>query len=157
MGHVAPFEFQSSYQPAPGMDQFLAGTPGVLGMSAMDAALDLWHDISLDQVFIKSQALTAYFVHLVEQSEALSPLSVIKPPARGSQVSLRHKDAFAISQALIEDGIICDFRAPDIVRFGFAPLYTRFQDVAATISQLEQILSSARYQNPKYQVTGKVT
>ena len=157
MGHAAPFEFQPAYQPAPGMDQFLVGTPGILGMSAMDAALDLWQDISLDQVFGKSQALTAYFIQLVEQSEALGSLSVIKPASRGSQVSLTHEDAFAISQALIDAGIICDFRTPNIIRFGFAPLYTRFQDVVTTITRLEEILINAHYQNPKYQVAGKVT
>jgi kynureninase len=157
MGHKSPFEFNPSYTPAPGMDQFLAGTPGILSMSALDAALDIWKDVELELVFKKSQLLTAYFIEGIEQSDHLVDLSVIKPSNRGSQVSLTHEAAFPISQALIEAGIICDFRAPNLIRFGFAPLYNRFQDVAKTVSILEEIMSSKRYAAAQYQVGGKVT
>lgn len=157
MGHKSPFDFNHTYEPAPGMDQYLAGTPGILGMSALDAALDIWSGLELDRLFEKSQNLTAYFIALIEQSSRLSGLSLIKPSSRGSQVSLTHEAAFPISQALIEAGIICDFRAPNLIRFGFAPLYTRFQDVATTVAQLEKILSTEQYLHAKYQFSGKVT
>lgn len=157
MGHKSPFDFSPTYQPAAGMDHFLAGTPGILGMSALDAALDIWQDLRLELVFKKSQVLTAYFVDLVEQRVHFPDLSIIKPATRGSQVSLVHDAAFPISQALISEGIICDFRAPNLIRFGFAPLYTRFIDIATTVNKLDSILTSQQYLEPEYQLSGKVT
>jgi kynureninase len=161
MGHSAPFDFNPEYQPAPGIDRFLAGTPGILGMSALDAALDLWREVCLDTVVEKSQHLSRLFIEMVQQSPVLnSPennLEIIHVSARGSQVSLRHPQAFAISQALIDCGIICDFRFPDLVRFGFAPLYIRYQDILTTTESLAEIMSTKRYQQSQFQQPGKVT
>ena len=157
MGHQSPFDFSPHYEPAAGMDHFLAGTPGILGLSALDAALELWAEVPIAEVFEKSQLLTQFFIDLIEQAPELQSLTVIKPGPRGSQVSLSHPDALPISQALIESGLICDFRAPNLIRFGFAPLYTRFQDLATTVSSLVEIMSTHRYQDPQYQHSGKVT
>ncbi|MFT7091463.1 MAG: kynureninase, partial [Candidatus Azotimanducaceae bacterium] len=99
MGHKSPFDFSARYEPAAGMDHFLAGTPGILGLSALDAALELWTEVPIAQVFEKSQRLTQFFIDLVEQAPELQSLKVIKPDARGSQVSLAHPDALPISQA----------------------------------------------------------
>jgi kynureninase len=157
MGHKSPFDFSPQYEPAAGMDHFLAGTPGILGLSALDAALDLWAEVPLAEVFEKSQLLTQFFIDLIEQAPELQSLQVIKPGPRGSQVSLAHSQALPISQALIEAGLICDFRAPNLIRFGFAPLYTRYQDIATTVSKLKEIITSGRYKASQYQLTGKVT
>ena len=157
MGHRAPFEFSPQYEPAPGMDQFLSGTPGILSMSALDAALELWEHIALDAVFEKSQKLTQLFIESVNQAPALNDFNLIKVPVRGSQVSLAHGDAFAISQALIDRGIICDFRAPNLVRFGFSPLYNRYQDILTTVQVLSEIMVSKCFQQAQYQQSGKVT
>jgi kynureninase len=161
MGHSAPFDFNPEYQPAPGIDRFLAGTPGILGMSALDAALDLWREVCLDTVVEKSQHLSRLFIEMVQQSPVLnSPennLEIIHVSARGSQVSLRHPQAFAISQALIDCGIICDFRFPDLVRFGFAPLYIRYQDILTATESLAEIMSTKRYQQSQFQQPGKIT
>jgi len=157
MGHRSPFDFSPQYEPAEGMDQFLAGTPGILGLSALDAALELWEEVHIAEVFKKSQLLTQFFIDLVEQAPELQSLTVIKPGSRGSQVSLAHPAALPICQALIESGLICDFRTPNLIRFGFAPLYTRYQDLTTTVSSLVEIMSSGRYQSSRYQLTGKVT
>ncbi|MFT7244154.1 MAG: kynureninase [Candidatus Azotimanducaceae bacterium] len=157
MGHKSPFDFSPQYEPAAGMDHFLAGTPGILGLSALDAALDLWAEVPLAEVFEKSQLLTQLFIDLIEQAPELQSLQIIKPGPRGSQVSLAHSQALPISQALIEAGLICDFRAPNLIRFGFAPLYTRYQDIATTVSKLKEIITSGRYKASQYQLTGKVT
>ena len=157
MGHKSPFDFSPHYEPAAGMDHFLAGTPGILGLSALDAALDLWAEVPLAEVFEKSQSLTQFFIDLIEEAPELQSLQVIKPGHRGSHVSLAHPQALPISQALIESGLICDFRAPNLIRFGFAPLYTRYQDVATTVLSLIEIITSGRYKAPQYQLTGKVT
>jgi len=161
MGHSAPFDFSPEYQPAPGIDQFLAGTPGILSMSALDAALDLWQDVCLEAVVDKSQHLSRLFIEMIQQSQALNSLKdnleIIQVAARGSQVSLRHPQAFAISQALIDGGIICDFRFPDLVRFGFAPLYIRYQDILTTTESLADIMVSRRYQQSQFQQPEKVT
>lgn len=161
MGHSAPFDFNPEYEPAPGIDRFLSGTPGILGMSALDAALDLWQEVSLDDIIEKSQHLSRLFIQMIQQSEALNSfdntVEIIQPPARGSQVSLKHPQAFAISQALIYSGIICDFRSPDLVRFGFAPLYIRYQDILTTTESLAEIMISKRYLQSQFQQAGKVT
>ena len=157
MGHKSPFDFSPHYEPAAGMDHFLAGTPGILGLSALDAALDLWAEVPLAEVFEKSQSLTQFFIDLIEEAPELQSLQVIKPGHRGSHVSLAHPQALPISQALIESGLICDFRAPNLIRFGFAPLYTRYQDVATTVLSLIEIITSGRYKAPQYRLTGKVT
>lgn len=152
MGHRDPFQFNPTYDPAVGMDHYLTGTQGILGLSALSAALEVWESIKLKDVYKKAQSLTALFIDAIGDD-----FNVIKPEQRGSQVSIAHDRAFPISQALIDEGIICDFRAPNLIRFGFAPLYIRYQDVVTTVEQLNNIVQTRRYEHPKYQITNTVT
>ncbi len=143
MGHQNPFAFSAHYQPANGMNNFLCGTPPVLSMSALDKALDIWADTDIQAVRAKSEQLSELFLQLVGQRSGLSSL-VLKSPVsaaeRGSQLSFGHARAAAIIQALAERQVIGDFREPDVLRFGFAPLYTRYQDIWEAVDCLAQVV-----------------
>lgn len=157
MGHKDPFAFVNEFEPATGIDRLLAGTPNILSLSALDSAMDVFQNLDLRQVFTKAQDLAAFFVDAIEQTSQLMSFTVVSPPARGAQVSLCHDQAFSISQALIAAGVICDFREPNIVRFGFSPLYTRFEDVATAVHRLTEIMDDERYTRPEFEQAGKVT
>jgi kynureninase len=157
MGHKNPFAFVNQYDPAAGVNRLLSGTPNILSLASLDAALDLYQNIELPAVFSKAQALAAFFIEAVKSSETLSDISVIEQANRGAQVSLRHPEAHAIIQALIQDGVIGDFRSPDIARFGFAPLYVSFEDVAIAVTKLVQIMQNQTYSQPEFQEVSKVT
>ena len=159
MGHASPFEFSADYEPAGGIQSFMAGTPGILGMAALDAALHVFEDVSLDDLRTKSQALTQTFIELISELDlpGIRVLSPLQPDNRGSQVSLSHQSGFAISQALIEQGIIVDFRAPDIIRFGFSPLYNTFSDAGLAASALAKIIENKLFLESKYLVRNRVT
>ncbi|MCC5976715.1 MAG: kynureninase [Salinarimonas sp.] len=159
-GHDAPFAFEPEYRPAPGAARYLCGTPPILAMAALDAALTLWDDVDIDAVRAKSLALTGAFIDTVEALCPDAGLTLITPrdPARrGSQVSFHHPQAYAVMQALIARGVIGDFRAPDILRFGFTPLYTRFVDVFDAVSVLAEVLETRSYTHPDFQKRARVT
>ena len=159
-GHEAPFAFEPQYRPAPGAARYLCGTPPVLAMAALDAALELWEDVDLDALRAKSLALTDAFIATIEGACPDRVLELITPrdPARrGSQVSFRHPQAYAVMQALIARGVIGDFRAPDILRFGFTPLYTRFVDVFDAAKTLRAVLETRAHERPEFQIRAKVT
>lgn len=159
-GHAAPFAFDANYRAAPGIAAYQAGTPGVIGMQALDAALDLFADVDLSLLRRKSLALTGFFLQGVADDAALAEMQVLTPSEevrRGSQVSLRHPDAFAISQWLIAHGVIVDFRDPDIVRFGFAPMYNSFSDAATALGRLSETLSSGSWRDARYRQRSQVT
>ena len=160
MGHRAPFDFESDYQAGDGIKRYLSGTPGIISMAALDAALEVFADVDMAQLRSKSVALGELFIRLVREAPSLKPLKLISPtdPARrGSQLAFSHPQAFAISQALIEQKVIVDFRAPDIVRFGFTPLYLRFRDIWQAVQILENIVSSEVYLDAQYQQRNTVT
>ncbi len=160
LGHRSPFDFSQDYEPATGVLQFQAGTPPIISMACLDAALDVFSEVTLEHLRDKSLALTAYFMEQLSAIETLRELQVLTPhdaERRGSQVSVAHPQAWGISQALIDAGIIVDFRAPDIVRFGFAPLYNSFGDAHAALEELVSILEERRYEDPRYQQRPKVT
>lgn len=160
MGHAKPFDFEPTYQAAPNINQFQSGTPSVLGMSALDAALDVWQDVDLQQIRNKSKALGNLCLELVRQHDCLKGLQLCSPEAeedRGSQLAFAHEDGFAICQALIERGVIADFRAPNILRFGFTPLYTSYEDVWQAINILSNIVKNENYKEPRFNVSLKVT
>ena len=165
MGHAAPFDFSADYRPGPGMTRFLAGTPPVLSMAALECGVD---SVLAAEAFggiaavrAKSIALTDLFVALVEQRCAGYGLTLASPRngvERGSQVSFAHAtDGYAVMQALIARGVIGDFRAPDLLRFGFSPLYTRFVDVWDAADRLAEVLTSAAYREPRYRIRQTVT
>ena len=158
-GHRQPFEFEPGYAPAAGIARMQVGTPAILSMTALDAALDVWESVSLEQVRAKSIRQCESFAALVEQwmpgtFEQVSPRDAAR---RGSQVCLRHPQAWPIMQALIARGVIGDFRAPDILRFGFTPLYVSYADVWDAADALRGIIDSGIWQQPRFQARAKVT
>ncbi len=158
-GHRDPFAFKTSYQPAPGIDRFQCGTPPILSLAALDGALDVFDGVALGVVRRKSLDLGDLFLDLVRQECAGMGLSSISPDRerRGSHVALRHEQGYRIVQALIERGIIGDFRAPDVLRFGLAPLYLRYVDVWHAVRALRDVLETRAWQDPRFERRGTVT
>jgi len=159
LGHAAPFAFESAYRPAEGIGRSLCGTPPILSMSALDAALDVLLEADLELVREKSQALGSFFVEAVEEAcgDALRLVSPREAARRGSQVSFAHPDAYAVMQALIARGVVGDVRAPDVLRFGFAPLYVRFVDAFDAARALADVLSSRVHERPEFRRVAAVT
>ncbi|WP_213994850.1 kynureninase [Arsukibacterium sp.] len=160
MGHHSPFNFDKQYQKAPGIEQFLTGTPAILSLSVLDAALDVFADVELTQLRQKSLQLSSYFHQLVQQHDCLQSLQLLTPlneAERGSQLAYQHEDAYALCQALIKQGVIADFRAPNILRLGFTPLYLRFIDMWTAVEILADIVRSQEYTKAEYKLKHKVT
>jgi kynureninase len=160
MGHEAPFAFDLDYRPKPGIARFLVGTPPILSLTALEAGLDLFADVALEALRAKSGALGDLFIALVEQELAGSGLALASPrPAaqRGSQVSYRHPEGYPIMQALIARGVIGDFRAPDILRFGFAPLYVSFSDIWTAVAHLKAVMAGREWEKPEFRRRAAVT
>jgi kynureninase len=159
LGHARPFDFELEYEPATGMQAFVTSSPSIIALAALDGALDAFDRVTMDQVRTKSLALTDLFIELVE--ERLRGLFEIVTPRdhqrRGSQVALRHDEAYAIIQSLIDHGVIGDFRAPDVCRFGFTPLYLRYVDVYDAVEHLSRIMASEAYLDPRFAVRNAVT
>ena len=158
MGHAAPFAFTDDYAPAPGIARFLAGTPPVLGMAALESGLDAFAGVEMDALWEKSAALFDLFDRLMaERCPQMACISPRDPAQRGSHISFRHENAFEIIQALIEADVIGDFRAPDVARFGLTPLYLQFEDVWRAVDICAEILATERWREPRFAVRGKVT
>ena len=160
MGHAQPFAFDAQFAPAAGIERMLCGSPAMLSMTALECGIDLWLEADLQAVRRKSLALSDLFMGLVAQRCEGFDLNLVTPrnhDERGSQVSFTHTQGFAIMQALIAAGVIGDFRAPDILRFGFTPLYVRFVDVWDAVDRLQHILQTEVWRNPMFQKRGKVT
>ncbi|MBV9932588.1 MAG: kynureninase [Alphaproteobacteria bacterium] len=158
MGHAAPFAFTDDYVPAPGIARFLAGTPPILGLAALEAGVEAFAGVPIEQLWAKSIKLFDLFAQLVaERCPDLLCISPPEPERRGSHISFSHPHAFEICQALIADGVIGDFRAPDVVRFGLTPLYLGFEDVWEAVERIRDILESGRWRDPTFAVRGKVT
>jgi kynureninase len=163
-GHADPFAFETGYRPAAGIARFHCGTPPILSLAALECGVDtvLAADAfgGLDAVRRKSVALTDLFVALVDARCGGYGLSLVTPleaSQRGSQVSLVHPDGHAVMQALIARGVVGDFRAPDLLRFGFAPLYTRFVDVWDAVDRLRTVLESGEWRDARFHVRAAVT
>ena len=158
MGHEAPFAFDLGYTPSANTDQMRVGTPQVLAMTALDASLDVFDEVSLEALQAKSIELSELFISEIKRScPTLELASPADPLKRGSQVSYRHEQGYAVMQALIDRGVIGDFRAPDIIRFGFAPLYLSFAEVFKAAEILEEIIASGLWDKPEYHQKSKVT
>ncbi|MEM7667156.1 MAG: kynureninase [Pseudomonadota bacterium] len=150
-GHSAPFAFSDDYEAAPGIEQLLCGTSPVLGLAALEVGVDLIAQIGVERLYRKSQALSEFFLTcLTELDLDLELVSPAESGQRGSQLSFRHPNAYAICQALIARGVIGDFRDPDILRLGFAPAYLRFEDMAEAARHLEEVLTSGEWQSEEY-------
>jgi kynureninase len=159
MGHARPFDFDTAYEPAPGIERMLAGTPVVLALAALEAGVATFDGVDLGLVRAKSVALGTLFRQLVAQEcEGLGLRLVSPDPERcGSQVCYAHPDGYAIMQALIAERVIGDFRAPDVLRFGFAPLYVRYVDVFDAVLALREILTSRSWDQPRFRTRALVT
>ena len=159
-GHARPFDFTDDYQPAVGIARFLCGTPPVLGLAALECGVDLMLEAVMAQIRAKSVALGELFVAdmapLCERF-GFTLASPADPAARGSQIAYAHPEAYAIVQALIARGVIGDFRAPDILRFGLTPLYLRFADVERAVAILGEIMGARAWDRPEYRVRAAVT
>jgi kynureninase len=159
MGHAQPFDFSTHYEPAPGMARWLAGTPPILSLAALDAALDCFAGLDMRLLRAKAQALGDLFLSLVEAhlpgEFAIASPAIGQP--RGGHVSLRHPNGYALVQALIARGVVGDFRAPDLMRFGFSPLYVRYQDIWDSVAILADVVATQSYMLPEFQTRGKVT
>ena len=158
MGHAAPFAFSDDYKAAPGVEKLLCGTPPILGLAALEVGVDLVAEIGVDRLYEKSQALSEFFRQcLSERGVVLDLVSPTDPDARGSQLSFRHEEAYAICQALIARGVIGDFRDPDILRFGFAPAYLCFEDMAEAARHLAEVLETGEWQKAGFRERAAVT
>jgi len=159
MGHAEPFAFDDSYRPATDIRRFLTGTPSIVALAALETGLATFEGCSLRDVEVKSQALTQLFVEAVEERfgadvELVSPRS---PTERGSHVSFAHPQGYAVMQALIDRGIIGDFRAPDLMRFGFASLYNSFEDTWAAAEAMSDVLASRTWDQERFLHRQRVT
>ena len=150
LGHKDPFAFEVDYEPAPDIRQFLAGTPPIVSYGALEASLDIWEQVSMGDVRGKSIALADFFTGLIDQLSPSYGFKVASPrdsTLRGSQVSLKHPNGLAVMRSLIEKGIIGDFRAPDILRFGFTPLTLSFENVWHAVDTLDGVMKSGEWRN----------
>ncbi len=147
-GHAAPFEMAPDFVPTAGIKRALCGTQPVVSLAMVECGLDVFAQTTMAAVRAKSLALTDLFIALVQQRCASHPLGLVTPlehERRGSQVSFTHPHGFAVMHALIERGVIGDYREPAIMRFGFTPLYTSFADVWDAVEILRQILDDQTY------------
>lgn len=158
LGHENPFDFSLQYNPASGIDRMRVGTPPVIALAALEASLDIWETVNIKDVRETSIQLTDQFINGVEQKCPMLQLITPRiPENRGSQVSFSFKHGYAVMQACIERGVIGDFRAPDVMRFGFTPLFVDSQDVERASEILAEIMSKDLWNDPKFQKRNKVT
>ena len=158
LGHENPFDFSLQYNPASGIDRMRVGTPPVIALAALEASLDIWETVNIKDVRETSIQLTDQFIKGVEQKCPMLQLITPRiPENRGSQVSFSFKHGYAVMQACIERGVIGDFRAPDVMRFGFTPLFVDSQDVERATEILAEIMSKDLWNDPKFQKRNKVT
>jgi kynureninase len=160
MGHAEPFAFVDDYSPAAGLGRFLCGTPPMLSLLALECGIDQFEGADMGVVAAKGQRLASLFIDLVEDRCAGHGLVLATPreaTARGSQVAFAHPQAWPIMQAMIERGVIGDFRAPDVLRCGFTPLYLGFEDIWRAVETLRGILASGAWRESRFQVRARVT
>jgi kynureninase len=159
MGHAEPFAFVDDYRPGEGIVRFLTGTPSILAMAALDAGIATFEGVSMAGVQAKSRALSELFTDEVEKrcGGEVRLASPRDSSDRGSHVVFAHPEGYPVMQALIARGVIGDFRAPDLMRFGFTPLYTRFTDVVRAAEILAEILATREWDQPRFKQRAKVT
>jgi kynureninase len=159
-GHARPFDFSSAYAAAPDITRFLCGTPSILATVALQSGVATFDGVGLDAIRRKSLALSDVFWQLMDEHCADFGFSYVSPrdhAVRASHLSFAHPSAYAIMQAIIERGVIGDFRQPDLLRFGFTPLYLRFVDMWDAVMIIRDVMLSNVWKNAKYQQRNAVT
>jgi kynureninase len=159
LGHARPFDFELGYEAAPGVQRFVTSSPSIIALASLDGALEVFEQTSMAAIREKSLALTDLFIELVE-ARLPGVFDMVTPrdhARRGSQVALAHPDGYGIVQALIERGVVGDFRDPNICRFGFTPLYLRYVDVFDAVEILVDVITSGAHLDPKFQTRNPVT
>jgi kynureninase len=158
LGHAAPFDFDPAYRPGPGIERMRVGTPPVIALAALDAALDIWDTVDMAALRTASLALTDRFI---AGALAACPMLTLATPRdharRGSQVSFRFEHGYAAMQALIARGVIGDFRAPDIMRFGITPLFIDAGDIDRAVAILHTVMAERLWDRPDYRTRAAVT
>ena len=159
MGHADPFAFDDDYRPADGILKFLTGTPSILALAALDAGLATFDGIAMADIEAKARKLSQLFIDQVETrcGGEVTLASPRDPATRASHVVFAHPEGYAVMQALIARGVIGDFRAPDLMRFGFTPLYTRFEDAWRAAEILGEIIATRAWDQPRFKQRAKVT
>jgi kynureninase len=157
LGHAAPFAFESDYRPAKGIARAVVGTPPILSLGALEVGIDIALQAPMTSVRAKSLKLAELFIALMQPEYAFRLLNPRDTTRRGSQVAFAHPNAYPIMQALIERGVIGDFRAPDVLRFGLAPLYVRFVDIWDAVALVRDVVHSGAWKDARFEQRGKVT
>ncbi len=160
MGDARPFDFHPGYEPAQGITRYLSGTPSVIAMAALEASVEVILEAPIEAIRRKSVALGDVFIDLVDRHCAGLGLELISPrdgAKRGSHVSYRHAASYAVMQSLIQQGVIGDCRPPDLLRFGFAPLYLRYADVGNAVMRMAEILRTRSWDRPEFRSRRLVT
>ena len=160
MGDARPFEFRPDYEPAPGISRYLSGTPPVIAMSALEASVELLLEAPMEAVRRKAIALTDAFIELMDRHCDGFGLELISPregARRGSHLSYRHPASYPVMQALIQAGVVGDCRPPDLMRFGFAPLYVRYVDIWDAVMRIAEILRTRAWDRTEYRARQSVT
>ncbi len=160
LGHAEPFAFAPDYRPAHGIARATVGTPPVLSLAALEVGVDLMLRAPMGTLRAKSQRLIDLFIALVEHTCAEDGFRLLTPRdalRRGSQVAFAHPDGYAIMQTLIARGVIGDFRAPDVLRFGLAPMYVRYVDVWDAVTTLHEVMRTGAWRAPQFNVQQAVT
>lgn len=159
-GHARPFSFEEDYDPAPGIERFLCGTPPVLGLAALEAGVDLLLEADMGELRRKSLALGDLFMERMEPLCARYGFTLVSerdPARRGSQIAYAHPRGYEIVQALKELDVIADFRTPDVLRFGLTPLYLRYRDIVETVDRLDRVCATEAWNKPEYRERAAVT
>lgn len=160
LGHAAPFAMADGYEPAPGIARLTVGTPSILAVLALEAALEAFDDVALTEVRAKSVALSELMIDQVRGDARLAAFELASPAdpeRRGSQVCFAHDQAYPISRALSARGVVADYREPRILRFGITPLYMRFVDVFDAVEHLAQVVANDEWTDPTYAERAAVT
>jgi kynureninase len=158
LGHRQPFAFDLTYKAGAGIERMRVGTPPVIQLTALEVAMELWADVDMAQLRAESVALQEQFIEEIEgHVPQLTLASPRDPEVRGSQVSFSFSEGYAAMQAVIDRGVIGDFRAPDIMRFGFTPMYIDSGDVSAAVAIIADVMTNQLWDQDKYRVRGKVT
>ena len=160
MGHAAPFAFEPGYRPAHGIDRFLCGTPSVLAMAALERGIALFEGVDRTALFAKGRALGDYYIALMDARCGDTGFTLASPrdaTQRGSHVSYAHPHAWPICRALAARGVVGDFRTPDALRMGFAPLYVSFADVWRAVDALVEVMASGEWDGPRFHARAAVT